>query len=143
MVDIPVAAVLGLSGRTLVKRLLLVAAGGAFGSVCRYLAALWTAQQFGATFPWGTLSVNVAGSFLIGVLATLADEIGAIGPDVRVLLVVGVLGGFTTFSSFSLETLRLVEQHELARTAAYFCASIAVSFAAAIAGIALGRAFNR
>jgi CrcB protein len=143
MAGIPIGAVLGLSGHTLFKRVALVAAGGAVGSVARYLVALWTAQQFGATFPWGTLSVNVIGSFLIGLLATLADELGAMGPDVRVLLIVGVLGGFTTFSSFSLETLRLAEQHELARTAAYFCASIALSFAAAIAGIALGRLFNR
>ncbi|MHB8575483.1 MAG: fluoride efflux transporter CrcB [Dehalococcoidia bacterium] len=121
----------------------LVAAGGAFGSISRYLVALYTAQYFGGTFPWGTLVVNVVGSFLIGVLATLADEVGVIGPETRVLLVVGVLGGFTTFSSFSLDTLRLLEANELLRGGLYVCASLAVSFLAATAGIALARALNR
>ena len=134
---------LGLTGRTLVVRLGLVAVGGTFGSVSRYLVALYTAQHVGATFPWGTLIVNVVGSFLIGVLATLADEMGVIGPETRVLLVVGVLGGFTTFSSFSLDTLRLLEANELLRSGLYVCASLAVSFLATTAGIALARALNR
>src|SRR5262245_39481808 len=98
-------------------RLLLVLAGGAVGSAARFLVAVWMADRFGASFPWGTLTVNIIGSFLIGLIATLADEFGSIGPQVRIVLVVGFLGGFTTFSSFSLETLRLVEQHEPARAA--------------------------
>src|SRR5437762_636973 len=96
-------------------RLLLVLAGGALGSGARYLVSLWTLDRFGGAFPWGTLAVNIAGSFLIGLLATLADEGGRIGPEGRVFLVAGVLGGFTTFSSFSLETVRLAEQNEIVR----------------------------
>jgi CrcB protein len=134
-----VTTVLGLSSGTLVRRGLLVLAGGAAGSLCRYLVALWTAQQFGLDFPWGTLIVNVAGSFLIGAIATFADENGSIGPDTRALLVVGVLGGLTTFSSFAIDLLRLVEARELLRTTAYLCASLTISLLAAVGGIALAR----
>ena len=90
-------------------RVLLVLAGGALGSAARYLVAVWMVNRFGPDFPWGTLTVNVVGSFLIGLIATLADELGSIGSEARVFLIVGVLGGFTTFSAFSLETLRLLE----------------------------------
>jgi CrcB protein len=121
-------------------RLLLVLAGGALGSGARYLTATARANRFGAAFPWGTLTVNVAGSFLIGLLATLADENGAIGPNMRVLLVVGVLGGFTTFSSFSLETLRLAEGHEPVRAALNLFGNLILGFGAAVLGIAAGRA---
>ena len=140
---LPIALVLGLPGRNLLIRALLVAGGGAVGSVARYMVGLYTAEQFGAAFPWGTLAVNVVGSFLIGVLATLADDFGVIGPQTRLLLVVGVLGGFTTFSSFALDTLRLIEASELLRTGLYFCASLAVSIVAATGGIALARGLHR
>jgi len=81
-------------------RLFIVLVGGAIGSSARFLLATWMAASFGAAFPWGTLTVNVVGSFLIGVIATLADEVGSIGPDARIFLVVGVLGGFTTSPAF-------------------------------------------
>ncbi len=85
--------------------LLLVAAGGAAGSVARYLVSLLALSQLGAGFPWGTLAVNVAGSALIG----LAAGAGLQG-EARLLLVTGFLGGFTTFSAFSLETAALAER---------------------------------
>ena len=97
------------------------------------------AGRFGAAFPWGTLTVNIAGSFVIGLLATLADEAGDLGPGARAFLVTGVLGGFTTFSAFSLETLRLVEDRELARAALYVAGSVLLSLAAAFLGIVVGR----
>lgn len=122
-------------------RLLLVLAGGALGSGGRYLVGTWVAARFGAGFPWGTLAVNIAGSFLIGLLATLADERGAISPQTRVFLVVGVLGGFTTFSSFSLETLRLVDHGDTARALLNVAASLLFAFAAALLGIAVARGF--
>lgn len=90
-------------------RLLLIAAGGAAGSVLRYLASGF-AQDLapGSTFPVGTLVVNVLGCFAIGVIAELADTHGLVTPATRSLLVVGFLGGFTTFSSFANETLDAV-----------------------------------
>lgn len=124
-------------------RLLLVLAGGAMGSAGRYLIQLWASDHLGAAFPWGTLTVNVVGGFLIGLIATLADEAGSIGPDARVFLIIGVLGGFTTFSSFSLDSLRLVEHNELGRAALYVLGSVTLSLAAAATGIAAGRAFQR
>lgn len=135
--------IFGIPARTAASRLVLVLAGGAIGSGARYLTGLWTADRFGATFPWGTLAVNVLGCFLIGLLATLADEAGAIGPAARTLLVVGVLGGFTTFSSFSLDTWRLVEQGETIRGGAYLIASLGVAFVALVLGIGLARALQR
>jgi fluoride exporter len=112
-------------------RLLLVLLGGALGSGGRYLVAVWMADRFGHAFPWGTLTVNVAGSFLIGLLATLADEAGKLGPGPRAFLVVGVLGGFTTFSAFSLETLRLVEARD-----------VALGLGAAVLGVLIGRSID-
>jgi len=80
-------------------RLALVLADGALGSGARYLVAVWMANRFGSTFPWGTLTVNVAGGFLIGLLATMADELGSSGPQTRAFLVVGVLGGVPPYRS--------------------------------------------
>lgn len=113
-----------------------VALGGAAGSVARYACALAAARWLGAGFPWGTLFVNVTGSFAIGLLAALAapDGRALLGTDARALLLVGVLGGFTTFSSFSLETLTL------ARTGAVGAAvlNVAGSVALCLAGVWLG-----
>ena len=120
-------------------RLVLVLAGGAVGSAARYLIQLWMTDRFGSAFPWGTLSVNVAGSFAIGLIAALADDRGSIGANVRLFLVVGVLGGFTTFSSFSLETLRLAEGQEAARSILYVAGSVLLSLGAAALGMATGR----
>jgi CrcB protein len=117
----------------------LVLLGGAIGSGGRYLISLWLVERFGGGFPWGTLAVNVAGSFLIGLIATLTDEHRAIGPSARVFLVAGVLGGFTTFSSFSLETLRLFEEHGAGRAAINVVGNGALSLLAALAGVAAGR----
>ncbi len=86
---------------------LLVAAGGAIGAAARYLAGLWIAASLGAGFPWGTFFVNVTGSFLIGIILVLVEG-GALAPGARLFLAVGVLGGYTTFSSFSYETLQLL-----------------------------------
>ena len=123
-------------------RLSLVLLGGALGSAGRYLVSVWMAGRFGDDFPWGTLVVNVVGSFLIGLLATLADEAAWFGPEVRVFLVAGLLGGFTTFSAFSLETLRLVEDREIVRAAFYMVGSVVLSITAALLGVAAGRTLD-
>jgi CrcB protein len=113
--------------------LLLVAAGGALGSVLRHLVALLMVAQLGAGFPWGTLTVNVAGSFAIGVLGGL-DVQG----EWRLLLVTGLLGGFTTFSAFSLETGALAARSPWL-AAAYVAASVGLGLAAFAVGWAVAR----
>ncbi|HEY4642047.1 MAG TPA: fluoride efflux transporter CrcB [Thermoanaerobaculia bacterium] len=85
-------------------RLLLVCLGGAIGSGARYLTALWAASAFGPAFPSGTLIVNLLGSFLIAFIMHVSSATELIPPDVRVLLTTGVMGGFTTYSTFNYET---------------------------------------
>jgi CrcB protein len=124
-------------------RILLVLIGGGLGSVARYLTSTWMANRFGAAFPWGTLTVNVAGAFVIGLIATLADDYGRIGPQARLLLVVGVLGGFTTFSSFSLETFRLGQDGELLSTVLNLAGNVVLSLIAVTLGVAAARGLER
>jgi CrcB protein len=90
-----------------VVNVLLVAAGGAIGAAARYLAGLWIVARLGAGFPWGTFFVNVTGSFVIGIVLVLVEE-GTLPAGARLFLAVGILGGYTTFSSFSYETLQLL-----------------------------------
>jgi CrcB protein len=87
--------------------LVLVAIGGGLGAAARYLAGLWIVARLGAGFPWGTFFVNVTGSFLIGIVLVLV-ETGTLSAEARLFLAVGILGGYTTFSSFSYETLQLL-----------------------------------
>jgi CrcB protein len=93
---------------------LAVMVGGAAGSLLRYLLSVWVAMRFGDTFPWGTLLVNVCGSFGIGIFAGMTTDGGMIlaPPLLRVFVMVGVFGGFTTFSSFSFQTFGLVQDGE-------------------------------
>lgn len=86
---------------------LLVATGGAIGAAARYLAGLWIVARLGSDFPWGTFFVNATGSFLIGIVLVLVEG-GELPAEARLFLAVGVLGGYTTFSSFSYETLQLM-----------------------------------
>lgn len=119
---------------------LLVALGGAIGSVARWAAVYLVSQQVGVGFPWGTLGVNVLGSFLIGLIAALART-AALGvtPDVRLFLVTGILGGFTTFSSFSLESLGLLQRGALAPALVYIVGSATVGLVAAWVGFTVAR----
>jgi len=99
-----------------VKEALAVMAGGALGSLARWGVAVWfAAQPWSEKFPWSTLAVNVAGSFAIGFLAELMIEDGPffLGSEIRAFLLVGILGGFTTFSAFSLQTFSLLHNGHL------------------------------
>jgi fluoride exporter len=87
------------------KNVLLVMCGGSLGAVSRYGVGLLTAKVWGTHFPWGTLMVNLAGCFLIGLIFALADRVRFLTPDVRLLVITGYLGALTTFSSFSIETV--------------------------------------
>ncbi|MGE0741389.1 MAG: fluoride efflux transporter CrcB [Hyphomonadaceae bacterium] len=116
-------------------QVLLVALGGAIGSAARYGVSAVAARWFGPSFPWGTLSVNVIGGLAMGVLAA---RVGLLHDNARLLLGVGVLGGFTTFSAFSLETVRLLEQQP-AHAFGYVLASVVLSVGACWLGYSLGR----
>jgi len=117
-----------------------VALGGAIGSVGRYLVGIGSTQFFGLGFPWGTLIVNVLGSFLIGVFAELFALRWDLSQAGRVFLTVGFCGGFTTFSTFSLDAYLLVERGEMWLAAAYMTASVVLSVGALFAGLQLIRA---
>ena len=117
----------------------LLFAGGGTGSVLRYAVGLWIEARTGPGFPWGTFAVNVSGCFLIGVLATLADEHTWITPAARLALVTGLLGGYTTFSAFGLETWQLVEDGRAWLAVANAVASVGAGLVAVIAGVQLTR----
>ena len=122
-------------------RLLLVCAGGALGSGARYLVSTWAARAFGPDFPIGTLLVNVVGSFLFALLMGLAGAREAITPEARLFLGAGILGGFTTYSSFNYETLALLERgtaHALANVALTGLGCLAAGVAGLVAARALG-----
>jgi CrcB protein len=118
---------------------LLVAVGGAIGSLLRYLVTVALAGSLGAAFPYGTLVVNLGGSFLLGVLAEAFGGATILGVDARLVLGVGLLGGFTTYSSFNLELLRLVEEGMLARAALYLGTTLLGCLAAGALGLAAAR----
>lgn len=90
---------------TMMNKWLLVMLGGSLGAASRYGIGLLTAKLLGTNFPWGTLTVNLSGCFIIGLIFALADRVHLLTPDVRLLLITGYLGALTTFSSFSLETV--------------------------------------
>lgn len=120
--------------------LLLVAAGGAAGAVARYLIGLQTLRLFGTAWPYGTLSVNVIGGLLMGVLAAgLTLRGGADQEKLRLLMGVGVLGGFTTFSAYSLEVIQMIERRAWMQAAIYSLGSVVLSVAALFIGMWLAR----
>lgn len=119
-----------------------VALGGAAGAAARYGVAQWAGARWGWTFPWGTLVVNVTGSLAIGLLMALLIGRGA-DPAYRLLLVTGFLGGYTTFSAFSLETLSLLETRRYGEAALYIGGSVLLGLVACFAGLAVGRLLIR
>lgn len=123
-------------------RLLVICLGGFAGTGARYGLNGWVAHRFGETFPWGTFVVNAIGSFAIGIVYFLSgtDSPVVISATTRQVLMAGILGGFTTFSSFSLQTLTLVRDGELAAAAGNALGSVAIGLVAVWAGDALARA---
>jgi CrcB protein len=122
-----------------------VALGGALGSVARYGCSGIAARWLGIGFPYGTMFVNVFGSFMIGLLGTLALGGGRpiASTDARAFLIVGVLGGFTTFSSFSLETLNLARAGDLSAATTYIALSLVLCLTAVWLGYLSEGLFSR
>jgi len=116
-----------------------IAAGGALGALLRYWTSTAMHSRLGSTFPYGTLTVNIVGSLLMGFLYIWLTERLASGPAVRAFLLIGLLGAFTTFSTFSMETLNLVESGHPGKALANVLISVTVCFAAASAGVFAAR----
>lgn len=118
--------------------ILLVAAGGAAGAVARYLVGTAFAHRFGVEWPWGTLFINLSGCVLIALFLGAGSARFA-GPNMRLLLPVGFVGAYTTFSTFEYETLRLFQVGRASAAVAYVLASNLLGFVAVVAGSWLGR----
>lgn len=116
-----------------------VAAGGAVGAAARYTVNVWSGRMFGTDFPWHTLIVNVVGCFTLGLLVELLARKLPVGLDTRAFLTTGILGGFTTFSAFSLDFALLVERKSYLAATLYGSASVVLSLLAVFAGLAFAR----
>jgi CrcB protein len=125
------------------KLLVLVSAGGAIGAALRFLTyqafAGFAFARGGHTFPWATLAVNVVGSFLMGLAVVTIIERFDSSPELRAFIMAGILGGFTTFSAFSLDAADLYANRSLEAVAAYIAGSVILSIAGLVAGMALAR----
>ena len=114
--------------------------GGGTGAMLRFAVALWVDERAQTSFPWGTLAVNAIGCFVIGLVATIADEHRLLTPAARLFTVAGLLGGFTTFSTFGLETWRLFEDGLPGLALTNAVGSLVATIVAVILGVMLGRA---
>lgn len=121
------------------KTLLFVAIGGAVGASGRYAVGMLATHFAPSGYPWGTFAVNVAGSFALGVLAALMALTWSPSPELRAFLVVGLLGGFTTFSAFSLDVVLLAERGRLGLAAIYLVGTVIMSVGGLFAGLRLTR----
>ncbi len=122
------------------KMIVAIAAGGAVGAVARHFIAMQVGNWFGHGFPWGILFVNVLGSFVLGVLVETFALAWSPSQEIRALLVVGVLGAFTTFSTFSMNIILLYERGQIASAAFYTGASVVLAVLALFGGMHLMRA---
>lgn len=118
-----------------------VAMGGAVGAAGRYLVTTQALRLFGPGFPWGTFAVNVTGSLMMGVLAGLFAHRLQVSTEIRIFLMTGVLGGFTTFSAFSLDVSVLVARKDYIMSALYIIGSVSLCVAALFIGLRLARMF--
>jgi CrcB protein len=120
-------------------RFLWICAGGAAGTAARYLLSTWLLRLTGAAFPWGTLAVNVVGSFLLGAVMEIGLTSDLLSPTARLTLATGVLGGFTTYSSFNYETLRYLQEANWLLALANVGATVLTCLAAGVLGGWAGR----
>lgn len=127
----------------MLKQLLFVALGGGVGSCFRYLVSLWFSKNFTGTFPWGTFVVNITGCFLIGFLMDAVSRDASLENDLRLLLVVGVCGGYTTFFTFSAENLRLFENGNYVTLTVYVLASVILGLLSVFGGNILSKTIIR
>lgn len=126
-------------GQTLLERALLIALGGAIGSVLRFLTSLVAAQWFGAEFPYGTLIVNLSGAFVIGLVQEIGSDTLLIPDNARIFITTGMMGGLTTYSTFSYETVRLMETNAWHQAWINIVVTTTIALSLCFLGIAVGR----
>ena len=124
------------------QMIIAIGLGGALGAISRHFATRWISNILGSGFPYGTMSVNVIGSVLMGMLVTLLANKFAISQELRGFVAVGLLGGFTTFSAFSLETALLIERNTWGLAALYITGSVILSVGGLFVGIWAGKALT-
>jgi len=124
------------------KMILYIALGGAIGSVARHMVGKGVMALLGSGFPYWTLLINIVGSFAMGIIVELLGTHISVSQEARAFMTVGILGGFTTFSSFSLDAVTLWERGEMASAILYVALSVFVSLAALFAGLFLVRSFS-
>ena len=122
-------------------KLLAVAAGGAVGTICRYLMTVGSVAWLGTGFPYGTLVINILGSFILSFLAQSFSATDLVHPNVRLALTTGFTGGFTTYSAFNLETLRFMQEGAYGKGLLYVALTLVLCAAFGILGIASARTF--
>ena len=118
----------------------LVGIGGFFGAAARYLVDGWISQRSGGAYPWGTLVINQSGSFLLGVLFALTIERAALPADIRAPVMIGFIGAYTTFSTWMLESWRLIEDGALIAAVGNLGGSVVLGVVAVVLGVWVGRA---
>jgi CrcB protein len=126
-----------------VGRFLLICLGGALGTGARFLISTWAAQTFGSGFPRGTIFINITGSFLIAVVMELSLSTGVIGQTPRLFLTTGIMGGYTTYSSFNYETLKLASDGAYDLAALYLALTVVGCLVAGLLGGATARGIIR
>jgi CrcB protein len=116
-----------------------IAAGAIAGANLRYIIGVWASNRFGVAFPYGTFAINITGALFVGFLLTLLTEVLIADPRWRLLLIVGFLGTYTTFSTYAFEAIALFERGDTVRSAVYVVGSNAIGLIACLAGVALAR----
>lgn len=129
----------GKSGTMSLNKLFWIGAGGFLGALARFAVSVAMGRLVGTGLPWGTFAINCSGSFLLGFLATAGTESGILSPGLRVFATVGFLGAYTTFSTWTLETLRLLESGRYVEAVMNVLVSVAAGLLAVATGVACGR----
>lgn len=122
----------------MMRSIMIVAAGGALGTVLRYLGQRFMTLHYPAAFPWGTLAVNLSGCFLIGIFWGMSIRMSAMTSDWKLFLMTGICGGFTTFSAFTLEGINLLKDERVGLFLSYAAASVILGLLATWVGVKVG-----